>query len=333
MGPELASVSSDQAVVLRDDRLIIYDGLPAASTLTFDGLTVTTLPRPGEHLATLTTTNDVHFGESECGRVGDAPDQGPVFRVPSGAEPYPTMMSRLAIKEMAELDPAAVVVKGDLTDQGKPEEYAAFLDCYRSTFGSRLLHVRGNHDCYEGQRYAAWPFQEVQLAGAIVALLDTCRPRMVNGSLTDEQLAQLDELGSRADRPVIVLGHHPIWDARWQPRDDTVFGLLPEPTERLLEVFRRRPRLVTYAAGHTHRNHVVEIHGTPFVEVGSVKDFPGAWCEYQVYDGGILQIIRRVAHPDGLAWAEKTRGMFSGTYGAYALGTIEDRCRLIPTNR
>ena len=46
---------------------------------------------------------------------------------------------------MAALDPDAVVVKGDLTDTGRPEEYEAFLEVY-GELGPRMRHVRGNHD-------------------------------------------------------------------------------------------------------------------------------------------------------------------------------------------
>jgi predicted phosphodiesterase len=226
-----------------------------------------------------------------------------------------------------------VVVKGDLTTRGRPEEYQAFLDCYRPAFGDRLVHVRGNHDCYEHQAYAADPFQEVAVPGAVVAVLDTGRPGFTNGTLHKAQLEQLDELGARAEVPVLVMGHHPIWDARYEQRTETVFSLLPEATEALLGVFARRPRLVTYAAGHTHRNHLVEIDGAAFVEVGALKDFPGAWCEYQVFDGGVLQVVRRVSHPDAVAWTEKTRAMFGGAYGLFALGALEERCRLLPLRR
>jgi hypothetical protein len=129
------------------------------------------------------------------------------------------------------------------------------------------------------------------------------------------------------------MGHHPVWDGRFEARSEDVFGLMPEPSEALIEVFGRRPRLVTYAAGHSHRTHVAEIGGVPFVEVAALKDFPGAWCEYQVFDGGILQVVRRLGHPDALAWSEKTRCMYGGFYGAYAYGALDERCRVIHTDR
>ena len=50
--------------------------------------------------------------------------------------------------EMAMVDPAAVSVKGDLSVDGAPEEWAAFEACYREPFGERLHVVRGNHDAW-----------------------------------------------------------------------------------------------------------------------------------------------------------------------------------------
>ena len=64
----------------------------------------------------------------------------------------------------------------------------------------------------------------------------------------------------------------------------------------------------------------------PYVEVACTKDYPGSWAEYRVFEGGILQVHRRVSSPDALVWTERTRGMFGGAYGDYALGDLADRC-------
>ena len=67
----------------------------------------------------------------------------------------------------------------------------------------------------------------------------------------------------------------------------------------------------------------------PFAEVACVKDFPGAWAEYRVFDGGILQVHRRITGTRALEWTERTRGMFGGAYPAYALGRSRDRCFVV----
>ena len=76
--------------------------------------------RPGGCSATIATANDVHFGEVECGRIGDLREEelGPILRSEPGEPPYPEVMNGAVIDEMVALDPDAVVVKGDLTNVG-----------------------------------------------------------------------------------------------------------------------------------------------------------------------------------------------------------------------
>jgi hypothetical protein len=69
------------------------------------------------------------------------------------------------------------------------------------------------------------------------------------------------------------------------------------------------------------------------VEVACVKDFPGTWTEYRVFEGGILQIHRRISTPKALAWSERCRSMLAGLYPQYAFGALADRCLPIPTRR
>jgi predicted phosphodiesterase len=326
--PEVMTLADDEAVVFRGADFRVYDDLSPDSVVDLDGREVRTLPRRGELLARITTVNDVHFGETEAGKI-DGVDEWPTYSVPPGSDPYPEFMNAGAVAEMAQLDPDLVVVKGDLTADGTRAEYQRFLDVYQGEFGDRLVHVRGNHESFNELDAAAWPTQERELPGVIVAVLDTSRDLRINGDLSTEQLDWLDELGARADRPVMVFGHHPVWNPAEEPRHDATFGLVPDATDSLAAVFARRPRLVGYFAGHTHRNRVVHLPGAgqvPFVEVASVKEFPGSWAEYRVFDGGILQVHRRISTPDALAWTERTRHMYGGLYQGYALGRLHERC-------
>jgi 3',5'-cyclic AMP phosphodiesterase CpdA len=239
------------------------------------------------------------------------------------------MMNRGAIEEMQAIDPDAVVVKGDLTCRGTRDEYQRFLDAYEPAFGDRLHHVRGNHDGYFGEDFAsAAPFS-VTLPGVILAVIDTVIPLETPGQVTADQLAWLDALGADADRPVLVFGHHHVWSPESRTRPERYFGINPDDSERLVDVVARRPRLVGYFAGHTHRNRARRFSATgdvPWVEVACVKDFPGTWAEYRVFEEGVLQVHRRISTPEGLVWSEKTREMYGGTYFGYAFGQLTDRC-------
>ncbi|MFZ4518409.1 MAG: metallophosphoesterase family protein [Microthrixaceae bacterium] len=325
--PELLTLADDEAVVWRGAEPTVFDGLTPDAEVDLDGHVVRTLPRRGDLLARVATVNDVHFGETICGHIDGL--EWATFSAEPGEPPYPETMNAGAVADITGWEPDAVVAKGDLTSNGTQEEYDRFLEVYGGAFGDRLVHVRGNHESYHGLHAAAWPTQERVLDGVVLAVLDTSRDGVPNGHLSDDQLDWLDELGARADRPVLVFGHHPTWNPEERPNRDETFSLSADHSEALARVFGRRARLLGYFAGHTHRakvTHLPDAPGVPFVEVPCVKDYPGSWAEYRVYDGLVLQVHRRITAPAALAWTERTRGMFDGTYPAYARGTSADRC-------
>lgn len=331
---EVSTVGHDRAVLHDGATVIRLDGLDPDRDHEHGDVTFRTLPRPdGALLSRFATVNDVHFGEKECGVIGGM-DLGPPLTPGPDEPPYPQTMNAAAIEEITAIDPAAVVAKGDLTTNGTDDEYQQFLDHYGAAFGQRLVHVRGNHDAYHGADFAAFPHQRVDLPGVTLAVLDTSVPGSPAGALTDDQVDWLDDLAARADRPVLVFGHHHPWSPDSNERPDGYFGIHPTSSERLVDVVARRPRIRGYFAGHTHRNRVRTFTATgdvPYVEVACTKDFPGAWAEYEVYEDGILQVHHRISSPDALAWTERTREMFFGHYPEYAFGTLDDRCFLIPT--
>ena len=201
--------------------------------------------------------NDVHFGEVEAGRIDDH-EIGPVQRPEPGEPPFPETMNRAAVAEMVEADLAAVIVKGDLTAYGTDAEFEAFERCYRPAFGDRLAVVRGNHDAYLAQTVYAGD-RRIDLPGVTVALIDTTIPEHTTGRITAETLAFLDDVAQGADRPVMVMGHHQQWVGGNRAAD--YFGINPDDSEALTELIARRPSIVAYTAGHTHRHRVRALHG------------------------------------------------------------------------
>ncbi|MEY2448190.1 MAG: 3,5-cyclic-AMP phosphodiesterase [Acidimicrobiaceae bacterium] len=329
---EVTSVSDDDVVLHDGLSMLRYEGLAPDTEHDLDGVVVKTLVRPeGELLCRFATVNDVHFGETECG-VMEGFELGPVFAVEDGEDPYPETMNRGAITEMRSIDPDAVLVKGDLTARGSRSEYDAFLAAYGNAFGDRLHHVRGNHDAYEGESFADHAPFTIDLPGVTLAVIDTVISTHHTGQVTGEQIEWLDTIATDSDRPVLVFGHHHVWSPESRSREAGYFGINPDDSDRLVEVVARRSSIRGYFAGHTHRNRVRRFRVTgdvPWVEVACVKDFPGSWAEYRVFEGGILQVHRRISTPDALAWTEKTRGMFGGLYPDYAFGALSDRCFFI----
>jgi 3',5'-cyclic-AMP phosphodiesterase len=286
---------------------------------------------PGELVATIATVNDVHFGEVLCGLTGDpATDAiGPILSSAPGEPPYPETMGRAAVAEIARLDPDAVVVKGDLTDRGLPEQYNAFLATY-GVFGERMHHVRGNHDAMAdpGMALQGAPYA-VHLDGVTLAVLDTTAPGRVGGALPRAQAEWLEGLAADGDAPVFVFGHHPVWYVDTTRTVDPDYVIAYDDSVQLLDVLDRRPRIVGYFAGHTHTNRVrryERARRVPCVEVACGKDYPGAWAEYRVYESGYTQLMRRISAPDALSWSERCRAMIQGIYRDLVLGRITDRC-------
>jgi 3',5'-cyclic-AMP phosphodiesterase len=329
--PELTTVTDSEAVFFAGTEVRRHDGLDPDTGYELDGTSFRTLPRPaGELLCRVATVNDLHFGEIEAGHLAELP-VGPVLRSEPGEDPYPEVMNAAAAAEIAAVEPDLVVAKGDLSDAGAAADLSAFSRCY-SGFAGRLVTIPGNHDVAGGAPGGPLSTElpaRVDLPGVTVALLDTTILRWHTGRVPADQLEWLDEVGAGADRPVLVMGHHHAWGPGSNSRPAGYFGINPDDSEALVAVFARRPRLAAYLAGHTHRNRVRRFAATgpvPWVEVASVKEFPGCWAEYRVHEGGILQIVHRISAPTALAWTERTRALFGGLFPGYAFGQLEDRC-------
>jgi len=326
---ELTTVTDTEAVFHDGERVVRVYGLRPNKEQTVEGVTFRTLSRPtGQLLATVATVSDVHIGETECGHY-EGVNLGPALRAEPGEAPYPETMARGAANEMAVSQVDVVIAKGDLTSRGAAAELATFLDIFEAPFGDRLHWANGNHDVCGVSELPpkGRPATElVKVAGARLALLDTAIPAQTGGRVTDEQLSWLDDLAADTGdaTPVLVFGHHPLFD-----HAAFTVGIDAAGSDRLVELFARRPALIGYFAGHSHRNLVRRLPQTgdiPWAEVGATKDFPGVWAQYRIYEGGILQIVHRISSPEALAWTERTRSMFGGLYPSYSFGSLADRC-------
>jgi Icc protein len=329
---ELTTVADDEAVVHDGLDVRRYPDLEPDTVYEIEGFAFRTLARPaGEHLCTFATVNDVHFGEVECGII-EGLDIGPTFAVADGEQPYPQLMNRAAVAEIEAIDPTVLLVKGDLTSRGTVEEYQDFLDVY-SVFGDRLHHIRGNHESYNHATFAADAPFVVDVPGVRLAVIDTSLDGKASGGVSPESLAWLDDLAAGDGPPILLFGHHHVWSPESSNRPENYFGINPDDSEQLVELVGRRPRIRGSFAGHTHRNRVRRFGLTrdvPWAEVASVKEFPGSWAEYRVYETGILQIHRRISSPEAMVWSEKTRHLYADTYFDYSFGELGDRCFAIP---
>jgi 3',5'-cyclic-AMP phosphodiesterase len=332
-GMELATVADSYAVFFRRHKngiveQIQVNDLEPAKRYFLHGRHFTTLARPaGRLLSTFVTVNDVHIGESKCGFDSKHPEFGPVFGNEPGKMPYAEMMSRNVVSEISRLNPDAVLVKGDLTDSGRAEEFKTFLEIW-GKFSSKLYWVCGNHDVHLKRPAGALPTVRIDLPGAVLAMIDTSIEGQPGGRVTSAQITWLEDLCRHADRPVIVFGHHHIWNPDRKNSPD-YFGINPEDSKKLIDLFRRYRCLVGYFAGHTHSNHVESVAGlpdVPFVECGALKEFPGAYNEYRIYENGLEQIMHRTTSQESLRWEEMTSRTELGHYERRHFGKLSDRC-------
>jgi hypothetical protein len=126
-----------------------------------------------------------------------------------------------------------------------------------------------------------------------------------------------------ADGPAMILTHHPPMPLAvpwfWPPGVPS-----PEANRFLDRVAHANPR-VWLTAGHTHRHRRHQRGTIVITEVGSTHDYPGTWAGYVVHEGGVRQVVRRVAAPDAIVWTEATRRTVGGAWGRWSPGRISDR--------
>lgn len=149
--------------------------------------------------------------------------------------------------------PDALLLSGDLSEDGSPESYALLAEALRG-FPAEVLVLPGNHDD-PGQLARHWPLgpwdgpRMVEAGDWRIVLLDSTVPGEPAGAFETQQLDALDaELAAAQDAPVLVALHHqpvPVgspWIDRYPLRDAGAF--------RARLARHRGVRLVSW--GHVH---------------------------------------------------------------------------------
>ena len=161
----------------------------------------------------------------------------------------------------------AVLITGDLVDEGSVEEYQRLRELLRR-IEAPLVLLAGNHDdpSAMAQVFAQQPHrprEDLDADGPVgagftvedwplrVVVLDSTVPGLHSGELSAARLTQLDEeLSRRPDRPTLVALHHPpIGVGMWWMD----YGA-PPGSRALAGVIERHPQVVGLAAGHIHRS-------------------------------------------------------------------------------
>lgn len=166
--------------------------------------------------------------------------------------------------------PDLVLVSGDLTEHGDPQDYEALAALLAPPL-MPVYAVPGNHDRREAMRAAFDRSGYLPLQGPLNFAIDAGPLRIVgldslvegqsHGALLPETLDHLDSaLASAPDRPALVMLHHPPFVCGIGHMD--AIRLLEGADElgRILSRHRQVQRLVT---GHVHRPVLFKFAGIP----------------------------------------------------------------------
>ena len=165
--------------------------------------------------------------------------------------------------------PDAVLITGDLTDFGRPQEYRHLADLLKP-LPMPVYLMPGNHDDRSGLRrgFPAHPYlgngEFVQFSVAIgeirLIALDTTVPGRPHGALCRERLSWLEtELDAHVDEPIILAMHHPPFRSLMEAMDRQ--GLL-EGAAQLERIVERHPNVERIICGHLHRAIDVRFGGS-----------------------------------------------------------------------
>jgi predicted phosphodiesterase len=331
---------------------VVLDGLPAGRATTARARPAqgrpwrrrvrTLAPPPGRELFRFATISDLHVGEHHFGFLGTIGET-------AQDQPHPQRATEAAVAEIEDWGAQLLVVKGDMTRGGEADEWDEFARLVEP-FEGPVLATPGNHDRFQpprtGWRRLPGPFSRP--AGRHVLTpddgltrvgldprplqvhdVDGLRIVLVDTSMDDRRTGQLTCIDDVADavavdRPAFVVLHHQLMVTS-TPTYLPV-GVDHESSLRFLAALERANPATFVTCGHTHR-HRRHVRGSVVVtEVGSTKDFPGTWAGYVVHEGGIRQVVRRVARPDVLAWTDRTTRAALGAWGWWSPGRRGDRC-------
>jgi Icc protein len=233
-----------------------------------------------------------------------------------GGTRYREQLLRTAIAEINAAEPDLVVVAGDLTDDGYPDQYPLakeeleWLDC------PRIVRVPGNHDArnvgyvhYEDTFGARDTRLRIDCGGHAVALVavDSSKPDIDEGEIGREHYGWIGEgFAGDADLRVFVCHHHlmPIPGTgreRNQVLDaGDVLSLL------------RRSGIDLVLSGHRHVPYVWPVAGMLLVHSGTVstlrtRGFPHPAYNLVRVEDGRISVELRIPGGDGQSLGDYPR--------------------------
>lgn len=178
--------------------------------------------------------------------------------------------------------PDVILVTGDITDSGEPEQYAQARSALQTDIP--LYLIPGNHDDRAafrtellGEPASTVPINSVHRVGPLtVIMLDSSIPGEPSGLLAEDTYTWLRGAlaDSPPDGPILLALHHPP-KPLYSPVVDVI--ALADPG-RLAAVIAGDPRIVGVLTGHAHSPVATTFAGKPMITCPSTASvLGGAW--------------------------------------------------------
>ena len=189
------------------------------------------------------------------------------------ADPMIRLDAALGAIAMLSTPADAIVITGDLAENGLDAEYEQVLE-HVGALDVPVFALPGNHDDRDRLRLrfgiSGFDRAPVQYAADVGPLrlvcVDSTLPGHDRGELDQQRLEWLDrELAAAPDTPTMLAMHHPPFVTR-MPAFDRI-GLPDGDRRALSAVIERHPQILTIVAGHIHTTSVAAIAGHPAVTV------------------------------------------------------------------
>jgi len=178
---------------------------------------------------------------------------------------------RTAIKEINAMSPDAIVVTGDLTEDGIQSQFKEAARELRQLEAKNIIYVSGNHD-YRATGYLLFrqyfPFSQVtEIDNTVIIVLSSARPDRDDGEVGHRQNLWLENTLKKykSHTKIVALHHHiiPVPDTGADP------VTIIDAGDVLRSLTKTKANLVL--CGHRHRPWKWQIEKMQVIHAGSIS--------------------------------------------------------------
>lgn len=174
---------------------------------------------------------------------------------------------RRCVADINALDPqpSVVIHTGDMTQDGRPEEFIAARNVL-SQLKMPFYPTPGNRDgslpmikAFENlSQNDAFMLYAADVESIRLVAMDTIAETGNKGDFTEDKLAALDALlGEGRDRPTALFMHHPPFEILTSREPYQYYR--PEAATEFSDIVARHPQLIRLFCGHSHRDYRAKI--------------------------------------------------------------------------